>query len=69
MQVALNLSNGVTDTLESNTILIYSKSHMGLLYTNGRQHLDTLRTRIASNRHYYIVKNTFGFTVLLLYIL
>jgi hypothetical protein len=51
MQVALNLSNGVTDTLESNTILIYSKTLMGLLYTNGRQHLDTLRTRIASNRH------------------
>jgi hypothetical protein len=63
MQVALNLSNGVTDTLESTTILIYSKSHMGLLYANGRQELDTLRTRIASNRH-NIVKNTFGFTVL-----
>jgi hypothetical protein len=28
MQLAFNLSNRVTDTLESSTILIYSKSHM-----------------------------------------
>jgi hypothetical protein len=30
MQLAFNLSNGVTDTLESSTILIYSRKHMSL---------------------------------------
>jgi hypothetical protein len=30
MQLALNLSNGVTDTLKSSTILIYLKTPMGL---------------------------------------
>ncbi len=30
MQLAFNLSNGVTDTLESTTILIYLETHMGL---------------------------------------
>jgi hypothetical protein len=30
MQLAFNLSNGVTDILESSTILTYSKSHMSL---------------------------------------
>jgi hypothetical protein len=30
MQLGFNLSNGVTDTLESSTILIYFKSRMSL---------------------------------------
>ena len=30
VQLAFNLSNRVTDTLESSTILIYSKSQLGL---------------------------------------
>jgi hypothetical protein len=30
VQLAFNLSSGVTDTLESSTILIYSKSHVSL---------------------------------------
>ncbi len=30
VQLAFNLSNRVIDTLESSSILIYSKSHMGL---------------------------------------
>ncbi len=34
MQLAFNLSNRVTDTLESNTILIYSDEHMSLYTQN-----------------------------------
>jgi hypothetical protein len=30
VQLGFNLSNGVTDTLESSTILIYSDKHMSL---------------------------------------
>jgi hypothetical protein len=30
VQLGFNLSNGVTDTLESSTILIYSEEHMSL---------------------------------------
>ncbi len=30
VQLGFNLSNGVTDTLESSSILIYLKLHMGL---------------------------------------
>jgi hypothetical protein len=30
LRLGFNLSNVVTDTLESSTILIYSKSHTGL---------------------------------------
>jgi hypothetical protein len=30
MQLAFNLSNGVIETLESSTILIYSRKHMSL---------------------------------------
>jgi hypothetical protein len=34
MQLAHNLHNGVTDTLESSTILTYSKEHMSLYTQN-----------------------------------
>ena len=34
VQFAFNLSNRVTDTLESSTILIYSEEHMGLYTQN-----------------------------------
>jgi hypothetical protein len=30
VQLAFNLSNGVTNTLESSSILIYLETHMGL---------------------------------------
>jgi hypothetical protein len=36
VQLGFNLSNGVTDTLESSSILIYSLTHE-FIYTNGRQ--------------------------------
>ncbi len=36
VQLGFNLSSGVTDTLESSSIPIYSKSHMGL-YTQSKQ--------------------------------
>ncbi len=34
VQLAFNLSNGVTDTLESRTILIYLETHVGLYTQN-----------------------------------
>ncbi len=34
MQLAFNLSNGVTDTLESSTILLNPRKHMGLYTQN-----------------------------------
>jgi hypothetical protein len=41
MKLAFNLSNGLTDTLESNSILIYFEAHMDL-YTQkvARCHID-----------------------------
>ncbi len=33
--IGFNLSNGVTDTLESSTILIYSDEHMGYTHIAG----------------------------------
>ncbi len=35
VQLAFNLSNGVTDTLESSSILIYLEIHMGLYTQKG----------------------------------
>jgi hypothetical protein len=35
VQLGFNLSNGVTDTLESSSILIYLKTHMGLYTQEG----------------------------------
>ncbi len=37
MQLGFNLSNGVTDTLETSTILIYSDEYMSL-YTQRYRH-------------------------------
>jgi len=49
MQLAFNLSNGVTDTLESSTILIYSKKQMSLfIYTKWRQDAKLIKWLIKS---------------------
>ncbi len=41
MQLGFNLSNGITDTLESNSILIYLSKHMNLYTQNvGRKPLQ-----------------------------
>jgi hypothetical protein len=37
MQLDFNLSNGVTDTLESSRILIYSDKHMSIYTLSFRQ--------------------------------
>ncbi len=37
MQLGYNLSNGVTDTLESSSILIYFETHVGLYTQEGGQ--------------------------------
>jgi len=43
MQLGFNLSNRVTDTLESSSILIYFETHMGSFTQNrARCHTDTM---------------------------
>ncbi len=48
MQLAFNLCTGVTDTLESSKILIYSTVTHEFIYTNGRQDTMLIKWLIKS---------------------
>jgi hypothetical protein len=43
------LGNGITDALESSTILIYSVEHMSLYTQNFRQDAEMIKWLIKSN--------------------